>query len=163
VLKLFSRGLTAAFAPGTFDGGDSGDWLLVERIPETKVVSVAGKVTNAYGDSPIAYVCTTGNADHGLVLTSAPPGSTPRTVVSTTNADITLSGGAQRVDVVATSVDCVIHFPPEASMPGDDITVCLSPGSTHNALLRWYTGDTGQGSSADYTLSTAGTSVTFEA
>jgi hypothetical protein len=163
VRKLFLRSLTAAFAPGAFDAGDSGTWKLVERIPETKVVAVSGQVTNAYGDSPIADVCTTGNADHGLPLTAPPPGATADTVVNVTNANVTLSAGPQMVNVVATSMDCIITFPPDSSMPGHDIKVNLSPGSTHNAICRWSSGDTGQGSGADYVISIPGTSVTFEA
>jgi hypothetical protein len=163
VHKLFARVLVPSFAPGVFDGGDSGDWHLVERIPETKVAAVTCVVTNAYGDSAATNVCTTGNADLGLHLTAASGSSAADTVVPVTNANATLSAGPQIVNVIATTVNCILTLPPDASMPGYDIKVNLSPGSTHNAILRPSGSDTINGSGSDYVISTPGASVTIEA
>ncbi|MCX6627721.1 MAG: hypothetical protein NTW28_08845 [Candidatus Solibacter sp.] len=164
VQKLFPRGLTATFTPGVFDGGDSGDWAIVERIPETKVAAVTGYVTNAYGDSPTANVCTTDNGEHGLPLTAPPPGTTADAVVSVTNENKTLSAGPQIVNVVATSVDCIVTLPAvDSEMQGFDVKVNLSPGSTHVAKVRPHSGDTIQASGDDYVISEPGASVIIEA
>jgi hypothetical protein len=137
--------------------------MLVERIPETKVAAVSGRVTNAYGDSAVTTVCTTGNADHGLHLTAPPAGSSADVVVPVINANATLSAGPQIVNVVATTVNCILTLPPDSSMPGYDIKVNLSPGSTHNAILRPSGSDTINGSGSDYVISTPGASVVIEA
>jgi hypothetical protein len=162
VAKVLRRTRVPAFAPGFFDGGDSGDWALLEAIPETRLVSVRGWVTNAYGNSASTDVCVSGTMSHGLPLTAPAAGSTADTIVNVTNGNVTLSAGPAIVNVVATSVDCIVTLAPGASMEGQDVKVCLSPGSTFSAKTRPHSGDTIQGSGSDDVISAAGSSKVYE-
>lgn len=177
VFRVQQKTVTAAFAADFFNTDPSAaNWELDIPLPGMLLSAVEGYVTNAYGPSWTTMVCVTDNSSHGISLSASGAESTSDSVFHITNgsATPTLSGIGtsaspfvlqsvpQMVSVVATTQDVYLLLPAESGMVGKDITVNLSSGSTHSIYLVDDSGDTLQGSSSNYQISTPGASVTIE-
>lgn len=155
VRKVASKTTGAAFGADFFNSDPNApNWVLFMPIPEMKLVSVAGYVVNAYGPSPITFVCTTGNADLGIRLNATPAGFATRNV---TNTDTTLTPGNEIVNVVATTRDVTITLPSEGASVGTQKIVNWAPGSTHSVFIAEGSGDTIDLSAANITLNSSTT------
>jgi hypothetical protein len=126
------------------------DWVLYLPLPDMKLLSVGGSVTNAYGESQVNFVCLTGNADHGMRLASS---SNQDRIVNVTNTDTALLPGNQFVSVAATTRNTTITLPSEAADVGYHVTVKRAAGSTFNVIVTPGSGDTIGGSGASETMS----------
>ena len=108
------------------------NWALLQSLPDTKLLSVGGSVTNAYGDSAVACVPLTNNTDHGMKLTS---GSTLTVVNPTANTDYSILAGNVTVNVVATTRVVTITLPSEGANTGGIVVVNRAAGSTHDVRV----------------------------
>ena len=146
---------THAPLPADFTrSADAASWQVLQPLPSTRLVAVTGTVTNAYGDSSVGVVCTSDNADHGLllsaegVLTLNPP----------PNTDFTLPNGDLVVNVTSTSAlhgPVMIYLPPEAGDSGSTVTVKWLPGNTQDVHVVEAGGDTIDGSASAVVLNAA--------
>lgn len=130
------------------------NWSLSEALPNKKLLSVGGVITNAYAPSGPGYTILTGSADDGLKLTAPSASSVQFTTIDVTpNTDYIITTiGNLIVNVVATTRDCVITLPSEAPDSGNVIYIVLAAGSTFNAIRRVHSGDTVDTSSSDFNI-----------
>lgn len=112
------------------------DWVLLQPLPDTKLLSVGGSVTNGYGESEVAYVPLTNNSDHGMKLNSPSGSGTTLTVVNpTANTDYSITAGNVTVNVVATTRVVTVTLPSEGANTGSIIVVNRASGSTHDVHI----------------------------
>lgn len=176
VFEVSKVSQTPTFPAGFFSTADAISWQLEQSLANMLLVAVTATVANQYGTSALGTVCLTGNTNHGLLLNASGSSANGTTIVNITNNaggsyTYTLSAGTQWVNVTATTGDVTIILPPEASCInvvgsqriGDTITVQLSYGSTHNVIIQPSSGDTDNGSSASFTISTPGGASIFTA
>ena len=155
---------TATFPLDFVNSAAAADWSFVWVLPDTKVLSVGGAVTNAYGTSATRYVPLTNNSDHGLKLnTAAASGSTLAVVNPTANVDYSILTGNVTVNVSATTRVVVITLPSEGPNAGGLVVVNRAAGSTYDVHvvpgLTGGTSDTIDGSSATVEVLTAANPV----
>jgi len=152
---------TCAFPLSFVNSAAFADWSLLQPLPGTKLVSVGGSVTNGWGDSPVHYVCLTGNSTQGLLLQAGADisyaitngTSSPALAgAGTTGSPFVLPAEAAVYNIVATTQDVYLLLPAESGMSGKDLTFNLAAGSTHSVWLRENTGDSLNGSTADYQI-----------
>ena len=140
--------VTAAFSADFFNTDPNAPtWHLEHALPDMNLVSVGAYVTNSFGASPLTFVPLTGSG--GLLLVAP---SSAVTVVNITNQDAAIPDGDVLVNLTATTRTCTLTLPQESGDKGSQVSVKLSPGSTHNGAIAPHSGDTIDSSGASITI-----------
>jgi hypothetical protein len=142
---------TAGFAGDFFNADPNAPtWHMEQPLPNMKLVSVGGYVSNVYGQSPVTFVALAGG---GLLLTA--PAGAGITTVNVTNQDTAIPTGNVLVNLTATTRTCTLTLPTESGDEGNQVSVKLSSGSTYNGIIAPFSGDTIDAAGASITITPA--------
>lgn len=133
--SVWSVKQTAATASFPLDFVNSAaivDWSLLQPLPDMKLLSVGGSVTNAYGTSETAYCPLTGNTDHGLKLNTPSAGGTTLTPHNVNDADYSIPSGNMTINVYAHTAVRTVTLPSGGPNAGSLVVVNREPSSSYD-------------------------------